>query len=54
MTARDWNKLHDFCDEFESNEKLGEIEFFDEFELWLGRPISWGPGEWKWLEEMRA
>lgn len=49
MKATDWNKLHDFCDEFSSQTRLNELEFFGEFEKWLGRPIIWGPGEEDWL-----
>lgn len=45
MKARDWNKLHDFCDEFESDGLLTEKEFFERFEECLGRPIAWAPGE---------
>jgi hypothetical protein len=50
MKARDWNKLHDFCDEFESDKKLNEREFFEEFEKWLESPIEWGPGEKKFID----
>jgi len=53
MKAIDWNKLHDFCDEFSSETRLNEIEFFGEFEKWLGRPIQWAPGEYEWLKELR-
>ena len=51
MKAVDWNELHYFCDEFSSETKLNEKEFFAEFKKWLGRPIQWAPGEEKWLKK---
>jgi hypothetical protein len=50
MKATDWNKLHDFCDDFESEGLLTEKQFFGIFETYLGRPIEWGPGEKKFID----
>jgi hypothetical protein len=45
MRVADWNKLHDFCDEFESEKQLREFEFFAEFEKYLGREMDLAPSE---------
>ena len=51
MIGTDWNLLHDFCDEFESDTQLNEVQFFDEFERWLGRPVNFAPNERKFIYE---
>ena len=51
MIGTDWNLLHDFCDEFESDKQLNEVEFFDEFEKWLGRPVNFAPNEREFIYE---
>jgi len=41
MEAKDWRALQDWCDDFETKERLGFNKFIAEFEKHIGRKVKW-------------